>query len=129
MGREFTTKDGKNSFIRSRWLNVKTAYNVTARHSLWDFVMDGNGNESHSKMFNPENGTFLDYFTYHGRKYAINQFVALGSVWCSCPPYEIIESDGKSTFIHAVDFSGDIWRPLYIEISEYGDAVRVYEEV
>ena len=129
MAKIYTTKDGKHDFIRSRWLKVQNAYNVTPRHSLWDFVSDENGYKPHDKMFNPENGNFLDWFMYRGRKYAIEQFVGLGSVWCGGVPYEIQETDGKSTFIHAVDFSGDIFRPLYIEISEYGDYVRVYEAV
>lgn len=129
MKKIYTTIDNKNEFVRSRWISVRSAYDITPRHSLYEWATDESGYRSYQDKFNPTNGTYLDYFIYGGRKYALDQFVGLGSVWCSIPPYEILEDDGKSSFIGAVDFNGDLYNPLYIEISEHGDMVRVYEEV
>lgn len=119
----FYTKDGKNIVNRlSRWITIKQAYNVTKRNGLFEFSTDENGYTPAQENYNPENGTFLDYFRFRGRNYAINQFIALGSVWCGGKQYEFTDTDGKSTFIHAVD----LYSPLYIEIDEYGERVRVY---
>ena len=123
----FYTKDGKNIVNRlSRWITIKQAYNVNRRNSLFDFSTDENGYTPSQENYNPENGTFLDYFVFKGRKYAIEQFISLGSVWCGGSPYEFTDTDGKSTFVHAVDFYGDLYNPLYIELDEYGERVRVY---
>ena len=69
---------------------------------------------------------FLDYFIFGGRKYAIEQFIALGSALCCGAPYEFTYTDGKNTFVSAVDYYGDLYNPLYIEIDGYGEHVRVY---
>ena len=123
----FYTKDGKNIVTRlSRWITIEHAYNVSSRNSLFDFSTDENGYKPGEDKYNPENGTFLDYFRFNGRKYAIEQFVSLGSVWCGGAPYEFTDTDGKSTFVQAVDFYGDFYNPLYIEIDEYGERARVY---
>ena len=112
--KQFRTVDGKNTVTRlSRWIQVKQNYNVNKRNSLYEF--------------SPANGTHLDYFRFNGRNYAIEQFIGLGSVWCGGAPYEFTDTDGKSTFIRAVDFYGDLYRPLYIELDEYGERVRVYK--
>ena len=101
----FYTKDGKNIVNRlSRWITIKQAYNVNRRNSLFDFSTDENGYKPGQDEYNPANGTFLDYFSFNGRKYAIEQFIALGSVWCGGAPYEFTDTDGQSTFVHAVDF-------------------------
>ena len=126
--KEFRTVDGKYIVKRvSRWITVRQNYNVNRRNSLFEFSTDENGYKPYQEQYNPENGTFLDYFVFRGKPYAIEQFIALGSIWRGGVPYEFIDTDGKSTFIHAVDFSGDLYNPLYIELGEYGDQVRVYE--
>ena len=123
----FLDKSGKYKIVRcSRWITIKQAYNVNRRNSLFDFSTDENGYKPGQDQYNPANGTFLDYFRFNGRKYAIEQFIALGSVWCGGAPYEFTDTDGKSTFVHAVDFYGDLYNPLYIELDEYGERVRVY---
>lgn len=125
--REFLTKDKQNLVKRvSRWITIKHTYNVNRRNSLFDFSTDENGYTPAQENYNPENGTFLDYFSFRGRNYAINQFISLGSVWCGGSPYEFTDTDGKSTFVHAVDFYGDLYNPLYIELDESGERVRVY---
>ena len=126
--KQFRTVDGKNTITRlSRWIQVKQNYNVNKRNSLYEFSTDENGYKPGQSKYNPDNGTYLDYFRFNGRNYAIDQFIALGSVWCGGAPYEFTDTDGKSTFIHAVDFYGDSFNPLYIELDEYGERVRVYK--
>lgn len=123
----FYTKGGKNIVTRlSRWISIKRAYNVNRRNSLFEFSTDENGYKPEQEQYNPENGTYLDYFRFDGRTYAIEQFIALGSAWCGGEPYEFKDTNGKSTFIHAVDFYGDLYNPLYIELDEYREHVRVY---
>ena len=130
MKRIFTTVDGKNHFTRSRWLTIKEAYNITKRHSLYDFATDENGYKPYQEQYNPgEYGNSLYYFIYQGRKYAVEQFVCIGSVVCPGVPYHFIDTDGKSTFITSVDFYGDLFHPLYAEFDEYCEKVRIYEEV
>ena len=126
--KQFRTVDGKNTITRlSRWIQIKQNYNVNKRNSLYEFRTDENGYKPGQSKYNPANGTYLDYFRFNGRNYAIEQFIALGSVWCGGAPYEFIDRDGKSTFIHAVDFCGDLYNPLYIELDECGERVRVYK--
>ena len=126
--KQFKTVDGKNTVTRlSRWIQIKQNYNVNKRNSLYEFSTDENGYKPGDSEYNPANGTYLDYFRFNGRNYAIEQFITLGSVWCSGSPYEFTDTDGKSTFIHAVDFYGDLYNPLYIEVDECGERVRVYK--
>ena len=126
--KEFLTKDKQNRVKRvSRWIQIKQAYNVTKRNGLFEFSTDENGYTPAQENYNPETGTFLDYFRFRGRNYAINQFIALCSPFCGGVPYEFTDTDWKSTFIHAVDFYGDLYNPLYIELEDGGERVRGYE--
>lgn len=127
MSKEFKTIDGKNTVTRlSRWITVKQNYNVSKRNSLYDFSTDENGYHPYQDNYNNENGTYLDYFTFNGRNYAIEQFVCIGSAWCAGTPYMFNDTDGKLSVVGAVDFYGDLYNPLYIEIDAYGEKVRVY---
>ena len=126
--KQFRTVDGKNTVTRlSRWIQVKQNYSVNKRNSLYAFSTDENGYKPGQSEYNPANGTYLDYFRFNGRNYAIEQFIVLGSVWCGGESYEFKDTDGKSTFIGAVDFYGDLYEPLYIELDESGERVRVYK--
>ena len=107
----------------SRWISIKTWVNPTSRCQLWDYVIDGNGERSTSNRFDGENGAYLDYFTFNGRKYALEQFVRLGSIVTpECVAY--IEN-GEQHYLHGVDID-DIYNPIYIELDDYGEKVRVY---
>ena len=132
--RSFDIYDGKEherdyNFCRvSRWIKVKQNYRPNKRNSLWDYVTDGDGYKSYQENFMPEKGLFLDYFTFRGKKYAIEQFVALGCVWDCIGHYAGYYEHGEKHFISAYD-RDSYFNPLYIEIDEYGENIRVYEEV
>lgn len=128
--KDFTTIDGKNKLTRlSRWITIRQNYNTSPRNGLYYYVTDGSGYHPHEDNFDPENGTFLDYFHFNGRTYAIEQFVALGSTWIGGEPYRFKDTDGTITTVSAVDFDGCLYDPIYIELDEYGERVRVYELV
>ena len=126
--KKFTTIDGKHRLTRlSRWITIRTNYNASKRNSLYDYVMDGSGYHPYQDKYNPEDGTYLDYFRFNGRTYAIEQFVGLGSNACTGKPYQFVDSDGSITTVVAVDFDGSYFNPLYLEFDEHGERVRVYE--
>ena len=123
--------DGTKTFKRvSRWITVKQNYNPRKNNSLWDFVMDGYGYKTTDNNFDPEKngGIYLDYFTFKGRNYAIEQFFALGNPFYMPVTYSYDEN-GKKIFLSGVDMYGDLYKPIYIEMSECGESVRVYEEI
>lgn len=125
--KQFTTLDGEHTVTRlSRWITINTNYNVNERNSLYDYSTDGSGYHPHEDGHDPTGGTYLDYFRYGGRTYAIEQFVSLGSLWIGQKPYQFIDTDGSLTSIVAFDIDGCLYDPLYIEIDEYGERVRVY---
>lgn len=119
---------GTRDFVRvSRWIKVKTNYSPCKRNPLWDYVQDGNGYKSYQEDFDPESGLFLDYFTFNGKNYALEQFMLLGNPFFTAVSYEY-EEDGKLCFLSGVD-GEDYFKPIYIEMDEYVEHVRVYEEV
>ena len=129
MKKIFTAENTRERFTRSRWITVQHLYNVTPRHGLYDFASDENGDKPYQDKFNPENGLYLDCFRYNGRWYALEQFVGIGSMVCPGDQPEIKEDDGTTTRIHAVDFSGDLYRPLHAEFDECCERVRIYTPV
>ena len=125
--KEIVTKEGRTLLRLSRWIKVQQGYNITPRHSLYDYCTDENGFYPGQSMFNPENGTFLDFFRFNGRKYAINQFIIFGGCMGGYPPmWE--DEDGKIHYLSGYD-SEDYYNPIMIESSEYCEYVRVYQEV
>jgi len=122
-------EDGKKEFCRvSRWITVKQNYHPNKRNSLWYYVMDEYGRKPGDNEFNPKNGLFLDYFTYKGRNYAVEQFWLLGNVFYLPFTYSY-EEKGKRIYLSAVDMDGDLFNPIYVEFDEYGEKVRIYEEI
>ena len=126
--KQFKTIDGKHTITRlSRWITIRTNYNASKRNSLYDYSTDENGYRPHQDEYNPAGGTYLDYFIFGGRTYAIEQFISLGSMWIGEQPYRFTDTDGEISSVHAVDLDGCLYNPLYIEIDEYGERVRVYQ--
>lgn len=111
----------------SRWIEIKHNYNPSKRNSLWDYVTDGYGYHPYDDRFNPDenDGLFLDYFTWNGSTWALDQFLALGSVWWGGAPIEYTEN-GEIHYISGVD-GDNYFNPIYIEFDEYCEHVRVYE--
>lgn len=128
MKKEIICNDGKTKIRRlSRWIHIDHAYDVTKKHSLYDFCTDENGYHPYQEKFSPENGTYLDYFRFNGRKYALEDFYACGSMFISFT-CTWTEKDG---FHHmsGVEMSGNIFHSLLIELDESGEYLRVYEEI
>ena len=125
--KEIVTKDGGTLMCISRLIKVHQAYNITARHCLYYYCTDENGFCPGQSGFNPENGTFLDFFRFNGRKWALNQFIAFGGVVGGVPPmWE--DEHGKLRCLTGYD-SENYYNPIMIELSDGGDYVRVYQEV
>lgn len=126
--KKFLSTDKKYKIKRvSRWIAIKQAYNISKRNGLFEFCTDENGYKPNELNFNPENGTFLDYFRFNGRNYAMDQFIRIGSIACPGTAYKFIDTDNKTHELGAVDFWGDLYNPYYIELDPYGERVRVYE--
>lgn len=124
-----TSKDGRKYQRVSRWITHHTNYNPRQDNALWDYVCDGNGYHPYEEKFNPTEGLYLDYFRYKGKNYALDQFYALGGVWVGSWPIEYDDGDGKSSYIGAIDMDGDMFHPLYLEVEEGCERIRLYKEV
>ena len=115
MGKVIKTTEGKEIKRLSRWIKIKQAYNITEKHSLYYYV---------EKI--EENENVLDYFVFNGRKYALNQFLRFNTPW-TVTSMQWYEKD-KLHFMSGYD-SENYYRPLLIEMDEYGEYIRVYEEL
>lgn len=126
--KQFVTIDGEHTVTRlSRWITIRTNYNTSKQNSLYYYSTDEDGHRPHQDGYNPAGGTYLDYFKFGGRTYAIEQFISLGSMWIGGQPYRFTDTDGEISTIIAVDIDGCLYNPLYIEIDEDGERVRVYQ--
>lgn len=112
----------------SRWITIKHNYNPRPNNYLWDYAMDENGHRPYESNFNPENGLYLDYFTYRGRNYAIEQFWALGNPFYAALSLAYENENGQLCYLSGVD-AEDIYKPIYIEFDECCERVRIYEEL
>jgi hypothetical protein len=113
MSKIINTIDGKKIRRVSRWIRIRSEYNITPRHSLYDYCDTYSDNS-------------IDYFMFKGKKYALGQFVKFGGC-CITPYIQWYESD-KLFFLSGYDCT-NYYNPLLIEIDECGEAVRLYEEV
>ena len=129
----FSIYDGKEcendySYIRkSRWIKIKTNYKPSKRNALWDYVTDGSGYHPYQDQFNPAEGLYLDYFTYNGRNYSIDQFMRIGCAFDCMGRYLGYYENGDKHYLAGYD-SADYFNPIFIELDEYGENVRIYEE-
>ena len=125
--KDIVTTDGKTLMCLSRWIKVYQVYNITPKHCLYDYCTDENGFFPGQSRFNPDDGTFLDFFRFNGRKWAINQFIAFGGMMGGVPPmWE--DEHGQLRCLSGYD-SENYYNPIMIELSEDGEHVRVYQEV
>lgn len=113
-------------FLReSRWIKIREEYNVTKRHSLYDYCTDENGNRPYQQSFNPENGTYLYYFVWQGRKYALDQFIRIGSIADAIGHHIGYYENGNKYYLAGYD-ENNLYSPAYIELDEYCEHVRIY---
>ena len=97
----------------SNWIDIKYQY-VTKRHGLSDYAdFCGTDNEKEG---------LLTYFTFKGKKYAMGQFMRL-----SYPEF-FENEDGKQSFLCGYDCTC-YYKPLMMELSDYGDSVRLFEVI
>ena len=115
------TQDNREIKRVSRWIEIKHNYSPNKRNSLFYYATDENGYRDGQNAFNPANGLYLDYFKWNGRTWAIEQFMRLNY------PIFYNDSDGKLGVIGAYD-SENYYNPILIELDEYGEHVRIYEE-
>lgn len=112
----FTTTNGQKIQRVSRWIKINQAYNITERHSLFYYAEEIDDSEN-----------ILDYFIHKGKKYAINQFYRFNTMITPATAPTFYEND-KQTRIAGYD-SENYYNPILIELSDDGEAVRVYMEV
>lgn len=114
------TQDNREIKRVSRWIEIKHNYSPNKRNSLFYYATDENGYRDGQNAFNPANGLYLDYFKWNGRTWAIEQFMRFD--------YPIFyEENSKLHYLAGYD-SENYYNPILIEIDEYGERVRVYEE-
>ena len=124
--KKIVTKEGRTLKRVSRWIRIRQNYNPSRRNPLWYYVTDGNGRREGQTGYDPSTGLFLDYFVWNGRKWALEQFIRLGGPWGG-PPIMFTDDNGKTSCIAGYD-SENYHNPILIEIDDYGEYVRVYEE-
>jgi hypothetical protein len=112
----------------SRWIQIRQNYNPGKRNRLWDYVMDENGYHSYHEKFNPVNGLFLDYFIYNGKKYALDQFIRISSIADCIGHFTGYIENGEKYYLSGYD-SENYFKPIFIELDEYCERVRIYEEI
>ena len=124
----FKTQNGHTLRRVSRWIAIRTNYNPSKRNRLAEYIRDGNGYREGQSGYDPSTGLYLDYFRWNGRTWAIDQFYRLGGVWTGGEPEMFVDTDGKLSIVDGYD-SENYYDPILIELDEYGERVRVYEEV
>lgn len=123
--KKIVTTDGQTILRVSRWISIRHAYDASKRHSLAYYITDGYGRRSNDPKYDPSAGTYLDYFVWGGKKWALDQFLRCGSMFC---PTEIRwEENGEIRCIAGIDAENYI-NPIMIELDECCEHVRVYRE-
>ena len=132
--KHFVTVNTEHSpceYVRiSGWRERIDFYNPSPRHPLYEYRTDEYGRKSWEGNFDPSNGTYVDGYYFARQWWAVERF------WLLSNPFymqgyceELKARDGERVMLHAVDMDGDLYYPLYIEISPNGEAVRFYEKV
>lgn len=111
-----TTTDGTTIQGTGRWISIQYAPSITARHDLYEYG-DSNGDGTRA----------LWYFNHYGHRFALGQFIRYGGPWGPPVPPMWEEADG----LHRMaGVQADRWEaPLMVELDEYGERVRVWQEV
>lgn len=114
MGKILKTKEGEELYERiSRWITIQHDYNITKRHSLYYYADDC-----------CDGSNAVSYFKFNGRKYAIAQMYRLmGMMGIG---HNLILND--DSILCAYD-GEQYYNPIYIEVDDFGEKVRVYQYV
>ena len=118
MSKIITCNDGTQFKRCSRWIAIRTDYDITPRHSLYELAEECEGGEK-----------CVSYIQHNGITIPTSQMILLGSM--ACPgekPFEFKEK-GETHAISTVDFWTDLYNPYYIEFDEWGEKVRLYEKL
>lgn len=119
MSKNIIVTDAGNELMRvSRWIKVRHAENITPRHALYYWAENARG---YRCCEGDGDGANVYYFTFRGRRYALNEFTPL-----TVPEmYETPEEERGIIGYMQIETA----RPLLLEYSECMDFVRVYEEI
>lgn len=111
-----TTTEGRTLTGTGRWIAIQCAPAITPRHALWEYG-DDNGDGTRSVWF----------FNHYGHRFAMGQFLRFGGPWFASTGPEWEEADGLH---HMAGIEVDRWHtPLMIELDDWCEAVRVWQEV
>ena len=114
MNERYTTHHGRTYVRLSNWTNIRTLYDITPRHRLWDYATDGSGWRPGQTLFDPTYGTYCSVFRFRGQDIPTERFYGIGSMAVSGGPIPYTTKDGKTAFITAVDLDGNLYDPLYL---------------
>lgn len=118
MSKIITCNNGTQFKRCSRWITIRTDYDITPRHSLYDQSDDcGDGEKC------------VSYIRHKGITIPTAQMVLLGSMACPADKPFIFKEKGETHTISAVDFWTDLYNPYYIELDQWGEKVRLYEKL
>lgn len=114
----------------SKWRPKETFYDVTAHHSLYDYRTDEFGRKPTDEKFNPDNGTYVDGYFFQHKWWATERFYLLSNpFWMQGYNEQLQSESGEKVTLHAVDMDGDMFDPLYIELSDDCESARFYRRV
>lgn len=100
-----TTVNGRQYKRVSRWIHLEYMH-VTPKHRLYEYAYDGD----------------LICFRHNGRLYALGQFERLTT------PDFYEDENGKLQYISGYD-STEWYNPYLCEINDYGEYIRLYQEI
>jgi hypothetical protein len=110
------TTDGTIIQGTGRWIPIHCAPAVTSRSALYEYGED-----------NGDGTRLAHYFNHYGHRFALGEFIRNGGPWGPPVPLMWEEADGLH---HLAGVQANRWdHPLLVELSDCGEAVRVWQEV
>lgn len=111
MGKMIKCTDGTIFERVSRGISLRTEYDVTPRHGLYDNRDKYDGSVS--------------YIEHAGVRIPTDNMIALDSMWDPEPRHAFIEN-GETRWIIACDWYNDLYNPYYIEYREETEKYYLY---
>ena len=94
----------------SRWITIRV-FPITKRNRLWPYA-------DAADMGQPDGEKLICAFRFHGRWYALNQFIPIRNPYCGLTEYP--------DYIDGYTCVG--YYTLFCELSEDGEKIRLYEK-